>query len=69
MTKKDYILLAQFMRDIRPPRDDANGDARWHAGVVTLSHILKRDNPAFNAVKFCEACEALPTYGTLSKLS
>lgn len=61
MTKKDYIVLAQFMRDMRPVGGTARAEIHWHAGLVALTEILSRDNPAFDAVRFRKACEQSPT--------
>lgn len=60
MTRKDYIALAQFMRDMRPVTAGLHGQERWHGMVIVLSDILKRDNPNFDAVKFRSACSVDP---------
>jgi len=63
MTRKDYALIAQAMRDIRPPKpfalsDEAEREVRlqWNSSVESLAVSLQLDNPRFDAGKFRDAC-------------
>ena len=59
MTKKDYIKLAQALKDSRP---DFSPNLRqvkievWRNTVEHLAQTLQFDNPQFNRDRFLHAC-------------
>lgn len=55
MTKKDYILLAQAIKQAKPEGIEEER-AVWLQVVGALSYVLGIDNPRFQALKFKEAC-------------
>ena len=73
MTKKDYILIANQLKDalfvLSLPPDESLSERKqadkslmigtfW--GIVNdLSFALKKDNPKFDAGKFKEACDII----------
>jgi hypothetical protein len=61
MTKKDYVLIAALLAEIRsrygPLPNKSVSAARVLADVTTgIADILARDNPRFNRTRFFEAC-------------
>ena len=66
MSKKDYILLVQALKDSKPEgfpqmTDDyknffAGKQTAWSHTCETLSIALQSDNPRFNRAKFLQAC-------------
>jgi hypothetical protein len=68
MSKKDYILLAQAMKDSKPSKSglaetqikyklvESASDKQWNNDVISLSDSLAQDNPRFNRAKFLQAC-------------
>lgn len=55
MTRKDYILIADAMRSVRPRQNGADM-LRWRIGCGDLAVKLFLDNARFNETKFLKAC-------------
>lgn len=59
MTKKDYILIAQALNNVKP--FESNKDSQtyhdWERVVIEMMHVLQEDNPLFDRVKFTNACK------------
>ena len=70
MSKKDYIKLAQALKDSKPEvleEDDFNTFdyaysvsvhkmAQWNQNVENICHVLESDNPRFIPSRFYIAC-------------
>ena len=68
MTKKDYIKLAQALKDSRPivpDTKDIESDSQmlftasmnqWIVSVDHIAQTLQFDNPQFNRARFLHAC-------------
>jgi len=57
MTRKDYVLIAQAMYDIRPASyDDQSARVQWELDCESLAQTFKRHNPRFDHKRFFEAC-------------
>jgi hypothetical protein len=61
MTKKDYILIAALLAEVRsryaPLPNKSVSAAKVLADVTTgIADILARDNPRFDRARFFEAC-------------
>lgn len=52
MTRKDYIALALT----RPAKTEHMRDVQWEADVRGIALALKRDNAAFDMMRFLSAC-------------
>jgi len=59
MTKKDYILIADFFKRNKPPGSDLDAWILWRDMQQEITEIFEKDNPAFNCSKFNEACGIL----------
>mgnify|MGYP001614100427 CR=1 FL=1 len=57
MTKKDYILIANAIREVRAHQKLHRREV--DAIVIKLSDTFAADNPRFLALKFEEACGGL----------
>ena len=49
MSKKDYIILANAIRDLRKTSLLPDG---WEAVASALGEVLKKDNPRFDYGRF-----------------
>ena len=49
MTRKDYQLIADILRDTEMPSEIRN------ALALNFAQALKRDNPRFKPTRFCQA--------------
>ena len=69
MTKKDYILIAQTLRDdaahladggeynyVNMSQWEKGCYDQWHTVVLAVRDALQRDNPRFDRAKFLAAC-------------
>lgn len=58
MTKKDYALIAQALKEAQPSWDDYSGEAYdQHCNdCEVVAEALARDNPRFNRERFLKAC-------------
>jgi hypothetical protein len=62
VTRRDYVLIADAMRQARPPRPIALGDgidpgwATWLSACCCLSFKLMVSNPRFDSQRFLDAC-------------
>lgn len=55
MTRKDYVLLASVIADVR---SDPSCDARRRKLIARdIASALEADNPLFDRAKFLEACK------------
>ena len=57
MTKKDYILIAKAIKIAWDKSRELNGNTSQveiMALCMSLSHVLKQDNPLFNEQKFID---------------
>jgi hypothetical protein len=57
MTRKDYIAVAAFMRDLKPTHGANYNAERWREFVDYFVARFRQTNPRFNADKFRKACE------------
>ncbi len=57
MTKKDYALIAQALKEAFPAENASFpiAYAQHRTTVLKIVHALMEDNPRFNAVKFGDA--------------
>ena len=55
MTKKDFILLAGVLSDVR--RNTNTGKKNFSYLVERLSDALQSQNPRFDRDRFAEACK------------
>lgn len=53
MSKKDYIKLAEVLKNNKPTRGDISA---WEKLITDMIRMLRQDNPLFNATKFAQAC-------------
>ena len=53
MTRKDYVLIAQVIKDQHKPHNDT--DTLWRV-VDALADVLEEDNPNFDKSRFILAC-------------
>ncbi len=49
MTRKDYQLIADVLKDTEMPSDIRN------ALALNFAQVLSRDNPRFKPTRFCQA--------------
>ena len=56
MTKKDYVLIAEFALAVRPEVDGQLWKTEWYHEVGQLADKLETDNPRFDKNKFFRAC-------------
>lgn len=58
MTKKDYLRLAQALKDSKPinSRDLPVAMIAWENSVLTITLTLANDNPRFDRKRFLNAC-------------
>lgn len=57
MTKKDYILLAQALKDNHPTINDGMIHLSvWNSIVLDIAKALQSDNPRFDSARFLTAC-------------
>ena len=66
MTRKDYVLIAEALRAVRPRAGDANATAdvvqwmgrldQWSDVALSVAEALARDNERFDRLRFLEAC-------------
>ena len=63
MTRKDYVLIAEAMKDSRPAanidKGSLTGMNMWSVWIETGRNIaaaLQTDNPNFNRSRFLAAC-------------
>lgn len=56
MTSKDYIMIADYMRDsyVEVARTVGNAEWGWSAALGSLMEALEADNPRFNADRFMD---------------
>lgn len=57
MTTKDYIKLANALKQSEPVDTDSAAHAGWFAAVLSIADALELDNPKFNRDIFIEACK------------
>ena len=55
MTRKDYRILAEALREARPQTWPTNAGP-WTRAVDNIAIALKADNPRFDRGKFLDAC-------------
>ncbi len=60
MTRKDYVLISEVLKNERPERDGtkwADG-ARdlWSTTVLNMARALAKDSPRFDKDRFLKAC-------------
>ena len=62
MTKKDYMKLAQALKDSKPTDMQLQADNsnialhEWHIVINHVSLVLEHDNPRFDRDRFLAAC-------------
>jgi len=66
MTKKDYVLLAQALRNAKPAtlhtvttHADRLAHTAWLAAACGVADALTADNARFDSDRFLRACEAV----------
>ena len=57
MTKKDYILISQAIKDNTSLNGDTITKVNKSALILDLCHLLKKDNNLFDSDRFIKACE------------
>ena len=58
MTRKDYVLIAEAMRNASPPHVlGTDAYTCWFACVCNLAHKLCADNARFDVPTFLNACD------------
>ena len=57
MTKKDYILISQAIKDNTTLNGDTITKVNKSALILDLCHLLKKDNNLFDSDRFIKACE------------
>ena len=62
MEQKDYILIAQTIREINAREAEENNI------VEIFGEALKKDNPSFNVKRFKEYCHGTPSTKTSYEL-
>ena len=62
MEQKDYILIAQTIREINAREAEENNI------VEIFGEALKKDNPSFNVKRFKEYCHGIPSTKTSYEL-
>lgn len=55
MTRKD-VLIAAALALTRPAKTEHMRDVQWEADVRGIALALKRDNAAFDMMRFLSAC-------------
>ncbi len=62
MTRKDYVLIAEALKNARPdPHGTTISRHRydgWHVSACALADALANDNPRFDRERFLKACGA-----------
>lgn len=58
MTRRDYVLLAQTMRSVRPNPVYKDHRAQWCIDMLALATALRGTNPRFERDRFMVACGA-----------
>lgn len=60
MTRKDYVLIAQAIKETIPSRIVTEIDAAFNRGAGWTAHniadALEKDNPRFDRERFLAAC-------------
>ena len=56
MTRKDYIILAQALKERKPKKSWVNKYVQWTQDVWAIKCALAKDNPLFVPTKFLDAC-------------
>lgn len=54
MTRKDYVRLAQALRDAPIA---SNAGAQWEVITQAIADALAADNPCFDRARFLAACK------------
>lgn len=57
MTRKDYVVIAAVLNDIRPRDKNYTADEMFSDLLMRMSNALYRDNNNFDYDRFKEACE------------
>ena len=68
MEQKDYILIAQTIREINARVIFPKGRAEENNIVEIFGEALKKDNPSFNVKRFKEYCHGIPSTKTSYEL-
>lgn len=58
MTRKDYLMLSQTMRLVRPSALQTDHRAQWCIDMVALATALYAANPRFERDRFMVDCGA-----------
>lgn len=58
MTRKDYVKLAEALKNRRPCETWLNKMVQWVHDRDAVSEVLAQDNPKFNRNRFIKATEA-----------
>lgn len=58
MTRKDYVAIAELMRDERESAElSTDGYRVWADIEISLADVFETDNPRFDRTRFYRACE------------
>ncbi len=57
MTRKDYVLIAEALRESRPQMGGIEG---WNCAAIGVADALARDNPRFDRERFLKAAGVTP---------
>ncbi len=56
MTKKDYKLIAEALKEAREESNPLEGRSGVTLAAQKLANVLRADNPRFDYKRFLEAC-------------
>ena len=59
MTKKDYIIIAEALKNAEPTEtenDSGTAVSAWVKSIIKVCQALGRQNPRFDGQKFLTAC-------------
>jgi hypothetical protein len=58
MTRRDFVLIADVLKGVRPPDEPDRGDETilWRRTVKAFASALHNQNAGFNYDRFIKAC-------------
>lgn len=56
MTRKDYVLIASALQDVKPLKLSSEEGFKWQDAVASLATALAKDNPNLDRARFVAAC-------------
>jgi len=55
MTRKDYVAIADALRNVKPTASHV-WELQWKSDRVALANVFAADNPRFDRDRFYKAC-------------